>query len=237
MIAHAIGIALGLATYALEGGRLDNGKLPATGFDYVATSGEVETGQGVTFPWSALKFGGQEYHIDGFNALQSELLYLYYTNQLPKINAWELLRWGYQFDMPMTDSGRPLNMLIPHPDKEKTFQAFTAYNSYACISVRSMILMHKGHDGACGNTVWHGAIIPKREDSLAFFDEDKLGYLPLSSRRAFRVQGLQGSVGEAMDERCLPVDDFCNYKRENNGHQVFGPRLCYLERQCAGGWK
>jgi hypothetical protein len=37
-------------------------------------------------------------------------------------------------------------MLIPHPDKEKTFQAFTAYNSYACISVRSMILMHKGHE-------------------------------------------------------------------------------------------
>jgi hypothetical protein len=39
-----------------SGGKLDNGKLPATGFDYVATSGEVKTGQGVTFPWSALKF-------------------------------------------------------------------------------------------------------------------------------------------------------------------------------------
>jgi hypothetical protein len=48
----------------------------------------------------------------------------------------------------MTDSGRSFNMLIPHPDKEKTFQAFTAYNSCACISVRSMILMHKGHGGA-----------------------------------------------------------------------------------------
>ena len=58
IIAHALDIALGLATFALEGGKLDNGKLPATGFDYVATSGEVKTGQGVTFPWSALKFGG-----------------------------------------------------------------------------------------------------------------------------------------------------------------------------------
>jgi hypothetical protein len=37
--------------------------------------------------------------------------------------------------------------------------------------------LHKGHGGACGNTVWHGAIFPKREDSSAFFDEDKLGYL------------------------------------------------------------
>jgi hypothetical protein len=40
-----------------------------------------------------------------------------------------------------------------------------------------MSLMHKGHGGACGNTVWHGAIFPKRDDSLTFFDEDKLGYL------------------------------------------------------------
>jgi hypothetical protein len=70
-----------------------------------------------------------------------------------------------------------MSWLIPHPDKEKTFQAFTTYNSYACISVRSMILMHKGHGGACGNTVWHGAIFPERDDSLTFFDEDKLGYL------------------------------------------------------------
>jgi hypothetical protein len=46
MIAHAVGIALGLATFALEGGKLDDGKLPATGFDYIATSGEVKTGQG-----------------------------------------------------------------------------------------------------------------------------------------------------------------------------------------------
>jgi hypothetical protein len=74
-----------------SGGKLDNGKLPATGFDYVATSGEVKTGQGVTFPWSALKFGGLEYHMYCFNALQSKL----------------------------HDSGRPFNMLIPHPDKEK----------------------------------------------------------------------------------------------------------------------
>jgi len=132
-----------------SGGKLDNGKLPATGFGYVATSGEVKNGQGVTFPWSALKFGGLEYHMDCFNALQSKL----------------------------HDSGRPFNMLIPHPDKN-IFQAFTAYNSYACISVRSMILMHKGHGGAFGNTVWHGAMFPKREDdSLAFFDEDKLGFL------------------------------------------------------------
>jgi hypothetical protein len=46
MIAHAIGITLGLATYALEGGKLDNGKLPATGFDYVATSGEEKPVRG-----------------------------------------------------------------------------------------------------------------------------------------------------------------------------------------------
>jgi hypothetical protein len=103
MIAHAMGIALGLATYALEGGKLDIDKLPATGFNYVATSGEVKTGQGVTFLWSALKFGEQEYHIDGFNALQSKLLYLYYTDQLPKVTAWELLWWGYLFDMLMTE--------------------------------------------------------------------------------------------------------------------------------------
>jgi hypothetical protein len=37
--------------------------------------------------------------------------------------------------------------------------------------------MHKGHGGGCGNTVWHGAIFPERDDSLTFFDEDKLGYL------------------------------------------------------------
>jgi hypothetical protein len=103
MIAHAMGIFLGLATYTLEGGKLNNGKLPATGFNYVATSGEVKTGQGVTFLWSALKFGEQEYDIDGFNALQSKLLYLYYTDQLPKVTAWELLWWGYLFDMLMTE--------------------------------------------------------------------------------------------------------------------------------------
>jgi hypothetical protein len=71
----------------------------------------------VTFPWSALKFGGKEYHIDCFNALQSKLLYLYYTDQLPKVSARELLWWGYLFDLPMHGSGRPFfNMLIPHPD-------------------------------------------------------------------------------------------------------------------------
>jgi hypothetical protein len=165
--------------YALEGGKLEGEKMPQTGFQHVGTSGEVKTGQAVSFPWSALKFGGQEFHIDCLNALRSHLMYMYYTGQLNKVRAEEILRWGYLFDMPMTDTGRPFNVLIPHPNKEKTFQAFTSYNSYACVSVRSMIIMHKGHGGACGNTVWHGAIFPERKDSLAFFDEDKLGYLRL----------------------------------------------------------
>jgi hypothetical protein len=70
-------------------------------------------------------------------------LFLYYIGQLYKVSAGELLQWGYLLDMPITDTGRPFNELIPHPDKEKTYQAFTAYNSCACISVRSMILIYK----------------------------------------------------------------------------------------------
>jgi hypothetical protein len=177
IIAQGIGIALRLAKFAWEGGRMEDGGMPETGFEHVGTSGEVKTGQGVSFPWSKLTFGGQEYHIDCSNALSSHLMYQYYTSQLHNATSEEILRWGYLFDMPMTDTGRPFNVLIPHPDKEKTFQAFITYNSYACISVRSMILMHKGHGGACDNTVWHGAIFPERDDSLTFFDEDKLGYL------------------------------------------------------------
>jgi hypothetical protein len=49
IIARGIGIALRLAKFAWEGGRLEDGGMPETGFEYVGTSGEVKTGQGVSF--------------------------------------------------------------------------------------------------------------------------------------------------------------------------------------------
>ena len=152
-------------------------------FEYTGGSGIVKTGHIVpedeveSLLPECIQCSGQENHVDCLNALKSELLAKFYKGELEEEDASELLSHGYLIDIPLTETGRVTKILVPGKKGTKELVQKTIYTPFGSATVRNMILLHGGHGGECGNTLWHGSIFPK--GVLEQVDEDKLGYVRL----------------------------------------------------------
>jgi hypothetical protein len=155
-------------------------------FDYTGGSGVVRTGKSFGSQdlqswanWPLLIPSGQEFHVDSLNALKNEMLARFYSGKLgetlSKEDAEKVCDSGFILDFPLTETGRPTKILIPGKEGERKLLARLIYTPFGSITVRSMLLMHGGHGGECGNALWHGSIFPKGSTNL--FDEARLGYL------------------------------------------------------------
>ena len=178
-------------------------------FEYIGGSGIVKTGKSIHKADMETLYGGlsspsgQEFHLDCLNALQSELLARFYSGQLGEdLNDEEkktVLNAGYIIDFALSETGRVTKVLIPGTPGSKELLARLIYTPFGSITIRSMLLMHGGHGGACGNTLWHGSIFPK--GATKDVDEDRLGYLRLlptyhEEFSEYRVKWLSGTKRE-----------------------------------------
>jgi hypothetical protein len=152
-------------------------------FEYTGGSGIVKTGKSIadeeveSLIDYCVECSGQENHVDDLNALKSDMLAKFYKGELEEEDVYETLNHGYLIDIPLTETGRVTKFLVPGKPGSKELIQKTIYTPFGSATVRSMILLHGGHGGECGNTLWHGSIFPK--GVLAQVEEDKLGYLRL----------------------------------------------------------
>jgi hypothetical protein len=134
---------------------------------FVWNSGVIRTGR------PANNSRGQECHADNKNILTSEL-FLHLAKGEKEVKRKEMEKWGWNLDVALTESGRMLKIAIPDATN-KRFVIKTVFIPYGCMMVRHMSLLHAGHGGECGNTSWHGHLLPKGGPTK-FFDEEHLGY-------------------------------------------------------------
>ncbi len=144
-------------------------------FPHVGTSGTVRTGLKAEMNWTDSVPSGQEFHVDCVRALETKTISDLYSGHLLNPSPEEMLNEGYLFDMPMTETGRPIALLLPNLEGKKELKAVVVHVGYHSILVRSRLLFHAGNGGAPGNTSFHGAIFPIGKTTT--FKETHLGYI------------------------------------------------------------
>lgn len=155
-------------------------------WEYVASSGIVRTGrealplfQDGSKNWVKTQNTGQEIHVDSKKMVGMELMRKVADSRPGTRDEFvteELERWGWAGDLCLSEVGRPYKT-TRFDAESKQLKVQVGWTPCGTINVRHMVWPHAGHGGACGSTLFHTTIVPKKTANL--FDGDHLGYIRL----------------------------------------------------------